>query len=118
MRKVDAGSELVNQSGTVLQEIVASVKRVSDIVAEIAAGIPGAGSRHRAGQQGDVANGPGDADECSPDRGIVVERRGTFGDRRAIAGLGRFVLDRADSGGMPSPAAARSVAANADADGG
>jgi len=37
VRKVDAGSELVNQSGQTLTEIVASVKRVTDIVGEIAA---------------------------------------------------------------------------------
>jgi methyl-accepting chemotaxis protein len=37
VRKVDNGSELVNRSGQTLQEIVQSVKRVTDIVAEIAA---------------------------------------------------------------------------------
>jgi len=37
VRKVETGSELVNQSGQTLQEIVTSVKRVTDIVAEIAA---------------------------------------------------------------------------------
>jgi methyl-accepting chemotaxis protein len=37
VRKVDAGSEMVNESGKVLLEIVASVKRVTDIVGEIAA---------------------------------------------------------------------------------
>jgi methyl-accepting chemotaxis protein len=37
VKKVDAGSELVNRSGSTLQEIVTSVKRVTDIVAEIAA---------------------------------------------------------------------------------
>jgi methyl-accepting chemotaxis protein len=37
VRKVDAGSELVNRSGQTLAEIVASVKRVTDIVGEIAA---------------------------------------------------------------------------------
>ena len=37
VRKVDAGSELVNQSGQTLTDIVASVKRVTDIVGEIAA---------------------------------------------------------------------------------
>ena len=37
VRKIDAGSDLVNQSGTTLQEIVGAVKRVTDIVAEIAA---------------------------------------------------------------------------------
>ena len=35
--KVDSGSELVNQSGKTLEEIVASVKRVTDIIGEIAA---------------------------------------------------------------------------------
>ncbi len=37
VRKVDAGSGMVNESGKVLVEIVASVKRVTDIVGEIAA---------------------------------------------------------------------------------
>jgi methyl-accepting chemotaxis protein-1 (serine sensor receptor) len=35
--KVEAGSELVNRSGATLTEIVGSVKRVTDIIAEIAA---------------------------------------------------------------------------------
>ncbi|MGA3028186.1 MAG: methyl-accepting chemotaxis protein [Bryobacteraceae bacterium] len=37
VRKVENGSELVNRSGQTLTEIVAAVKRVTDIVAEIAA---------------------------------------------------------------------------------
>ena len=37
VRKVEAGSDLVNLSGQTLNEIVTSVKRVADIVAEIAA---------------------------------------------------------------------------------
>jgi methyl-accepting chemotaxis protein len=37
VRKVESGSELVNRSGQTLAEIVASVKKVTDIVAEIAA---------------------------------------------------------------------------------
>jgi methyl-accepting chemotaxis protein len=37
VRKVEGGTELVNQSGQTLSEIVTSVKRVTDIVAEIAA---------------------------------------------------------------------------------
>ncbi len=37
VRKVEGGTELVNQSGQTLGEIVTSVKRVTDIVAEIAA---------------------------------------------------------------------------------
>jgi len=38
VEKVEAGSTLVNQSGQTLQEIVASVKQVTDIIGEIAAG--------------------------------------------------------------------------------
>ncbi|MDY3561241.1 methyl-accepting chemotaxis protein [Gemmata sp. JC673] len=37
VKKVDAGTELVNKSGDTLAEIVASVKRVTDIVTEMAA---------------------------------------------------------------------------------
>jgi methyl-accepting chemotaxis protein len=37
VRKVEAGSQMVNKSGEVLLEIVSSVKRVTDIVGEIAA---------------------------------------------------------------------------------
>ncbi len=37
VRKVENGTELVNQSGKTLDEIVGSVKRVTDIVSEIAA---------------------------------------------------------------------------------
>ncbi len=37
LRKVEAGSQLVNRSGETLQGIVGSVKRVTDIVGEIAA---------------------------------------------------------------------------------
>ena len=36
VEKVDAGSKLVNQAGSTMDEIVASVKRVTDIMAEIA----------------------------------------------------------------------------------
>jgi methyl-accepting chemotaxis protein len=37
VRKVDEGSTLVTQSGETLEQIVAAVKKVTDIVAEIAA---------------------------------------------------------------------------------
>src|SRR5262249_26997889 len=37
VRKVEAGSDLVNRSGQALEEIVASVRRVTDLMAEIAA---------------------------------------------------------------------------------
>ncbi len=37
VRKVETGTQMVNQSGTTLQEIVASVQRVTNLIAEIAA---------------------------------------------------------------------------------
>ena len=37
VKKVDAGTDLVNRSGSTLNEIVTSVKRVTDIITEIAA---------------------------------------------------------------------------------
>ena len=37
VEKVDAGSKLVNEAGTTMDEIVASVKRVTDIMSEITA---------------------------------------------------------------------------------
>jgi methyl-accepting chemotaxis protein len=36
VEKVEAGSKLVNQAGSTMEEVVSSVKRVSDIIAEIA----------------------------------------------------------------------------------
>jgi methyl-accepting chemotaxis protein len=35
--KVDAGAKLINQTGTTMQEIVASISRVTDIMGEITA---------------------------------------------------------------------------------
>ena len=49
--KVKVGSELVDESGKTLSEIMESVKKVTDIVAEIAAAQRRAVGRHRAGQQ-------------------------------------------------------------------
>lgn len=37
VKKIESGADLVNQSGVTLEEIVISVKKVSDIIAEIAA---------------------------------------------------------------------------------
>ena len=61
LEKVEKGSELVNRSGATLQGIVGSVKRVTDIVGEIAAACRRAEHRHRPGEHGDDPDGPGDA---------------------------------------------------------
>ena len=39
VEKVDAGSKLVNQAGTTMQEVVESIRRVTDIMVEISAAI-------------------------------------------------------------------------------
>ena len=37
MNKIDGGNKLVNQSGETMEEVVTSIKRVNDIMSEIAA---------------------------------------------------------------------------------
>ena len=73
--KVDAGSALVGEAGKTMDEIVGSVKRVTDIIGEITAASHEQTAGHRAGQPGDHADGPGDAAE----RG--AGRRGGRGGR-------------------------------------
>ena len=51
--KVEDGSQLVDEAGKTMDEIVDQVKRVTDIMGEITAAIAGADLRHRAGQPGD-----------------------------------------------------------------
>ena len=51
------------QAGATMDEIVDSVQRVTDIMGEITAASAGADRRHRAGQPGDRADGPGHAAE-------------------------------------------------------
>jgi methyl-accepting chemotaxis protein len=77
--KVEDGGKLVERSGQTLKEIVTAIKKVSDIVAEMAAASPRAGLGHRAGQQSDPANGSGDPAERRPGRA----------DRRRQPGHGR-----------------------------
>ncbi len=67
LRKVEAGSGLVNRSGETLQGIVGSVKRVTDIVGEIAAASARTEHRHRAGEHRDDADGSGDAGQLRAD---------------------------------------------------
>ena len=46
IQRVSDGSDLVHQSGATLEEIVESVKQVSDIIAKISAAFTGTGKRH------------------------------------------------------------------------
>ncbi len=63
VQKVEEGSSLVTQSGATLEQIVGAVKKVSDIVAEIAAASQRTVGRHRAGEQGRDAAGRADPAE-------------------------------------------------------
>ena len=64
--KVDAGSKLVDEAGKTMDEIVTSVKHVTDIMSEIAAASQRAERRHRAGQPGRRPDGRSDPAERRP----------------------------------------------------
>ena len=86
--RVEKGTELVNKSGETLGEIVDSVKRVTDIVAEIAAASQEQLSGNRASEQGCHTNGPCDSGERQSDRGtrrhiqLRTKPREEFGSTR------------------------------------
>jgi hypothetical protein len=90
LQKVEKGSELVNRSGATLQGIVGSVKRVTDIVGEIAAA-SGAEHRHRAGEHRDHPDGPGDPIQLRADRRAVLDCANAFRAVGAAAGAGRHL---------------------------
>jgi PAS domain S-box-containing protein len=68
VKKVEGGSVLVVQSGEALQQIVTSVKKVSDIVAEIAAA-----SREQAAGIDQVNKAVGQMDEVTQQNAALVE---------------------------------------------
>ncbi len=88
-RKVEEGTALVADSGASLHQIVAAVKKVTDIVAEIAAASHEQERGHRPGEQGRDADRRADPAERRA-RGAGVGR--LAGDGRAGAGaVGRHV---------------------------
>ena len=78
LEKVEKGSELVNRSGATLQGIVGSVKRVTDIVGEIAAASGRAEYRHRPGEHRDDPDGPGDPIQLRSERRTLLDGAGAF----------------------------------------
>ncbi len=68
IQRVTDGGELVNQSGKTLEEIVSSVKRVSDIIAEIAAA-----SQEQAGGIDQVNKGILRMDQTTQQNAALVE---------------------------------------------
>ncbi|MGH8136684.1 MAG: methyl-accepting chemotaxis protein [Steroidobacteraceae bacterium] len=72
VRKVEDGSVLVTQSGRTLEQIVASVKKVSDIVAEIAAA-----SREQSAGIGQVNRAVVQMDDLTQQNAALVEQAAT-----------------------------------------
>jgi methyl-accepting chemotaxis protein-1 (serine sensor receptor) len=109
--KVRTGSELVNQSGKALSEIVDSVKKVTDIVAEIAAA-----SHEQSAGIDQVNNAVMQMDEMTQQNAALVEEasaaaRAMHEQAGELARQVAFfqVADGGDSAGAPSPVAAVAV---------
>ena len=94
VRKVEAGSQMVNQSGDVLVEIVSSVKRVTDIVGEIAAA-----SREQATGVEQVGKAMGQMDQVTQQNSSQTEELSSTAQSLAANGeqlqslVGRFKLE-------------------------
>ena len=101
VRKVDEGSDLVTQSGHTLEQIVASVKKVTDIVAEIAA----ASNEQSAGIE-QVNKAVMQLDELTQQNAALVEQASAAGQSMAEQARGlnetmhRYVVDDATRQGM------------------
>jgi methyl-accepting chemotaxis protein len=112
--QVKTGAALVNQTGGSLTDIVNAIKKVSDIVAEIAAA-----SREQATGLDQVNTAVGSMDEMTQRNGALVEQ--TSASAQALADQGRqlaelvgfFKID--GSGGMMAVTAPRAAAPAATA---
>ncbi len=94
-RKVEDGSTLVTQSGQTLEQIVMSVKKVSDIVAEIAAA-----SREQSGGIEQVNKAVMEMDTMTQQNAALVEQ--ATAASKSMAEQARHLtalMDRYDSGG-------------------
>jgi methyl-accepting chemotaxis protein len=103
--QVKTGAALVNQTGGSLTDIVNAIKKVSDIVAEIAAA-----SREQATGLDQVNTAVGSMDEMTQRNGALVEQ--TSASAQALANQGRQLADLVgffkldgSSGGMQMSAA-------------
>lgn len=111
VRKVETGTELVNQSGQTLQEIVTSVKRVTDIVAEIAAA-----SREQSTGIDQVSRAVAQMDQVT--QGNASQTEELSGTAESLAGqaqelqqlVARFVLSNEPAVKVMAAAAARPAA--------
>ncbi|MGH8150751.1 MAG: methyl-accepting chemotaxis protein [Steroidobacteraceae bacterium] len=103
VKKVEDGSVLVTQSGQTLEQIVAAVKKVSDIVAEIAAA-----SREQSSGIEQVNRAVMQMDELTQQNAALVEQATAASQAMAQqAGelnemMGHYALSASLSGGTPS----------------
>jgi len=116
--KVRSGSELVNQSGKALAEIVDSVKKVTDIVAEIAAA-----SQEQSAGIDQVNNAVMQMDEMTQQNAALVEEAAAAaramqeqaGELTSQVGFFQLNQDEVAAAPGPAPTRARAVVAEAEA---
>jgi methyl-accepting chemotaxis protein len=110
--KVNAGSALVGQAGTTMQEIVASVRHVSDVVAEISAA-----SQEQSSGIEEVNRAVTQMDEVTQQNAALVEQAAAAAAsmQEQAAGLAQlvsvFVLDEHAASGAAAPAYSSSASA-------
>jgi methyl-accepting chemotaxis protein len=110
VRKVETGSQMVNQSGDVLLEIVSAVKRVTDIVGEIAAA-----SREQSTGVEQVAKAMSQMDQVTQQNAAQTEElsstaqtlAGSADELKAL--VSRFQLEDERGGRMAPRAAAKAA---------
>jgi methyl-accepting chemotaxis protein len=108
VRKVDEGSSLVTQSGATLEQIVSAVKKVTDIVAEIAA----ASNEQSAGID-QVNKAVMQLDELTQQNAALVEQASAASQAMAeqARGLNESMHRYKVNGSAEAPAAARPASA-------
>ncbi len=106
VRKVEDGSSLVTQSGQTLEQIVASVKKVTDIIAEIAAA-----SREQSAGIEQVNKAVMQMDEMTQQNAALVEEA-TAASQAMAEGAGELnrMMERFTLPGAKAPAAAAAPA--------
>jgi len=107
VRKVENGSALVNRSGATLDEIIQSVKRVTDIVSEIASAC-----REQATGIGELSNAVGQMDQVIQSNAAQTEELSATATALSQSGedlrqlLAQFRVSGDEAYSAPEPAAA------------
>jgi methyl-accepting chemotaxis protein len=111
VEKVDSGSRLVGEAGTTMNEIVASVQRVTDIIGEISAA-----AAEQSGGLGQINGAVNELDRATQQNAALVEESAAAAESlREQAGrlaevVGRFRLQAGAGGGLDAAPTPRSLA--------